>query len=93
MVDSRCEVAVIGGGIVGASVAYHLAKKGLTDVTVLEREADRGLGFSGHGVMHAPATGRLLAEWLVDGRPSLDLTPLRHSRFREGALNQETHVI
>lgn len=50
-------------------------------------------GFSGHGVMHAPATGRLMAEWIVDGRPSLDLRPLRASRFREGAPVAETHVI
>ena len=30
-------VVVVGGGIVGASVAYHLAHLGLTDVVVLER--------------------------------------------------------
>ncbi|MBI4565474.1 MAG: FAD-binding oxidoreductase [Planctomycetes bacterium] len=50
-------------------------------------------GFSGHGVMHAPATGKLMAELLLSGRPSIDLHPLRWSRFREGNLNQETHVI
>lgn len=51
-------------------------------------------GFSGHGVMHAPATGRLMAELLLDGRTStLDISCLRFTRFQEGKLIQETHVI
>ena len=40
-------------------------------------------GFSGHGFMHAPAVGQLVAEWIVEGRPSLDLVPLRLERFAE----------
>lgn len=39
------------------------------------------VGFCGHGFQHAPATGRLVAEWLLDGRPSLDLTLFRPDRF------------
>ncbi|MHC4605728.1 MAG: NAD(P)/FAD-dependent oxidoreductase [Planctomycetota bacterium] len=50
-------------------------------------------GFSGHGVMHSPATGILVAEWIADGRPSLDLGCLRYERFRENDLIRETHVI
>jgi sarcosine oxidase subunit beta len=50
-------------------------------------------GFSGHGVMHAPATGMLVAELLDGGRSSLDLAPLRLSRFKEGCPNLETNVI
>jgi sarcosine oxidase subunit beta len=42
-------------------------------------------GFSGHGFMHAPAVGQLIAEWIVDGKPSLDLSPLRLERFAETA--------
>ncbi|RNL60799.1 FAD-dependent oxidoreductase [Nocardioides marmoriginsengisoli] len=34
---SRAQVVVIGGGIVGTSVAYHLTKLGVTDVVVLEQ--------------------------------------------------------
>ncbi|SDY50539.1 sarcosine oxidase subunit beta [Saccharopolyspora shandongensis] len=33
----HAEVVVIGGGIVGASIAYHLAEAGVTDVVVIER--------------------------------------------------------
>jgi sarcosine oxidase subunit beta len=45
-------------------------------------------GSSGHGVMHAPALGALLAELICDGKfSSLDATALRPSRFAEGALN------
>jgi glycine/D-amino acid oxidase-like deaminating enzyme len=50
-------------------------------------------GFSGHGLMHAPAVGRLIAEWIVDGRPSLDLHPLRLERFAERATLLEANVI
>jgi glycine cleavage system aminomethyltransferase T/glycine/D-amino acid oxidase-like deaminating enzyme len=32
------EVVIIGGGIEGCSIAYHLAKRGITDVVVLERK-------------------------------------------------------
>lgn len=38
-------------------------------------------GFSGHGFMHAPATGQLMAELLLDGRTSLDISRLDPSRF------------
>ncbi|MGV6805546.1 MAG: GcvT family protein [Ruegeria sp.] len=34
---STCQVAVIGGGVVGCSVLYHLTKLGWTDVMLLER--------------------------------------------------------
>jgi 4-methylaminobutanoate oxidase (formaldehyde-forming) len=33
----RVQVVVIGGGVVGCSVAYHLAQRGVTDVAVIER--------------------------------------------------------
>ncbi|MFN2576397.1 MAG: NAD(P)/FAD-dependent oxidoreductase [Pyrinomonadaceae bacterium] len=41
------EVVIIGSGIVGSSVAYHLAEAGCADVLVLEREAHQGKGSTG----------------------------------------------
>ncbi|NOC47294.1 FAD-dependent oxidoreductase [Ruegeria sp. HKCCD7559] len=40
MVDlpSKARVVIIGGGVIGCSVAYHLTKKGWTDVVLLERK-------------------------------------------------------
>ena len=35
---SRADVVIIGGGIVGCSIAYHLTKIGITNVVVLERK-------------------------------------------------------
>ena len=35
---ARASVVIVGGGIVGCSVAYHLAKRGCTDVVLLERK-------------------------------------------------------
>ncbi len=35
---SHARVVVIGGGVVGCSVLYHLAKHGWTDVMLLERK-------------------------------------------------------
>jgi glycine/D-amino acid oxidase-like deaminating enzyme len=41
------DVVIIGSGIVGSSVAYHLAEQGCTNVLVLEREAHQGKGSTG----------------------------------------------
>src|SRR4051794_38258360 len=43
------DVVIIGGGIVGASVAYHLTEAGCRDVLLVERERAQGLGSSGKG--------------------------------------------
>src|SRR5580693_9828586 len=34
---SRARVVIIGGGVIGTSVAYHLAERGCTDVLLLEQ--------------------------------------------------------
>ena len=50
-------------------------------------------GFSGHGVMHSPATGRGVAEWIMHGGyRSLDLSPLGYHRVRDGRPMTETVV-
>ena len=46
MIESA-DVVIIGSGIVGSSVAYHLAQAGCTNVLVLEREAHQGKGSTG----------------------------------------------
>jgi sarcosine oxidase, subunit beta len=38
-VTRRAEVVIIGGGVTGASIAFHLAASGVRDVLVLERRA------------------------------------------------------
>src|SRR6266852_5509840 len=41
------DVVIIGSGIVGSSVAYHLAQAGCTNVLVVERESSQGKGSTG----------------------------------------------
>jgi sarcosine oxidase subunit beta len=51
-------------------------------------------GSSGHGVMHAPALGHLLAEIMSDGAAtSLDVASLRPTRFAEGAPNPASGLL
>jgi sarcosine oxidase subunit beta len=50
-------------------------------------------GFSGHGVMHSPATGMLIAEEILDGNAhSIDIDELRITRFRNTSVQSETNV-
>ena len=53
----RAAVAVIGGGVMGASVAYHLAARGQRDVLVLDRAEAAGAGSTGR------ATGGYRAQY------------------------------
>src|ERR1700687_4502855 len=41
------EVVIMGGGIVGSSIAYHLSAAGCTDILVIERETAQGKGSTG----------------------------------------------
>src|ERR1041385_4254106 len=41
------DVVIVGGGIVGSSVAYHLTEAGCRNVVVLERETHQGKGSTG----------------------------------------------
>jgi sarcosine oxidase subunit beta len=51
-------------------------------------------GFSGHGVMHAPATGKILSDLVLTGKTDLiDASLLSLSRFAEGRLIHETAVL
>ena len=53
------DVVVIGGGVMGASTAYHLARKGVSRVVLVEREAFFGQGSTGRcagGVRYQFAT-------------------------------------
>ncbi|MEP6569312.1 MAG: FAD-binding oxidoreductase [Acidobacteriota bacterium] len=45
--SETADVVIIGSGIVGSSVAYHLAEQGCTNVLVIEREAHQGKGSTG----------------------------------------------
>ena len=42
-------------------------------------------GFSGHGFGMGPIVGRLLAELIQNGEPSLNLDAFRFSRFHDGS--------
>ncbi|TYL37048.1 FAD-dependent oxidoreductase [Natronococcus pandeyae] len=51
-------------------------------------------GFSGHGFQHAPATGRIVAELIVDGEASLvDIEALSSDRFETGVERVEQNVV
>jgi sarcosine oxidase subunit beta len=54
-VKKTADVVIIGGGCMGASVAFHLSKRGVTDAVIVEREAMLGAGSTGRnagGVRH-----------------------------------------
>lgn len=78
MIMPTAEVVIVGGGVVGASVAYHLAARGCRDVVVLERGAGAGEGSTGR------ATGGFRAQFGT--RVNVQLSLLAREkllRFRE----------
>ncbi|QIM20381.1 FAD-dependent oxidoreductase [Phycicoccus sp. HDW14] len=66
----RARVVVIGGGVIGASVAYHLAHLGVTDVLVLE-QGTLSCGTTWHaaglvGQLRASEAGTRLVRWSTE---------------------------
>jgi sarcosine oxidase subunit beta len=100
---------VIGVGIARfpvlgqAALAYKNCWAGLYEITpdhtpILGRHPDLpnyvdANGFSGHGVMHAPATGMLIAEEIFDGSAhTIGIDELRITRFRGQKLSVESNI-
>jgi len=51
-------------------------------------------GFSGHGFMHGPISGKLMSEFMLDGKfSSVDVSMLDLKRFEEGRIIQEYNVV
>lgn len=63
----RAAVAVVGGGVIGASIAYHLAKRGVRDILVLDRGREPGEGSTGK------ATGGFRAQFATSVNVRLSL--------------------
>ncbi len=72
------EIIIIGGGVVGASAAYHLTARGAKDVLILEREKRQGEGSTGK------ATGGVRAQFETDINIKMSLYSLEiFSKFNE----------
>ncbi len=83
MVDlpSKARVVIIGGGVIGCSVAYHLTKKGWNDVVLLERKQ-----LTSGTTWHA-------AGLIAQLRASANMTKLaKYSQELYGSLEEETGV-
>ena len=83
---STTEVLIIGGGVMGVSAAYHLARRGVKDVVLLERGPFFGQGATGKcagGIRHQFATEvnirlslaslKMLAEFEAETGQAIDL--------------------
>jgi sarcosine oxidase subunit beta len=72
------DVVIIGAGIVGSSIAYHLAEAGCKNVLVLERETRQGLGSTGKSM------GGVRAQFATDVNIQMSLYSIPFlNRFEE----------
>ncbi|HEY9856391.1 MAG TPA: FAD-binding oxidoreductase [Stenomitos sp.] len=74
----RAQVVVIGGGIIGASIAYHLAKSGMKDVVLIDKELFFGKEST------AKCAGGIRAQFSSAVNIQLSLESIKHfERFSE----------
>lgn len=77
----KARVVIVGGGVIGCSVAYHLAKLGWKDIVLLERKQ-----LTSGTTWHA-------AGLIAQLRASINMTKLaKYSQELYGSLEEETNV-
>ena len=64
---TKAQVAIIGGGVMGASIAYHLAREGVADILIIDRAHGPGAGSTGR------ATGGYRAQFATAVNVQLSL--------------------
>jgi glycine/D-amino acid oxidase-like deaminating enzyme len=84
---TTARVVIIGGGVVGCSVLYHLTKKGWSDVMLLDGGADVGARNERRlALLYAGATAGLeVVHGLVDRVMQLLEIPVRPYAWEAGA--------
>ena len=76
--SQSAEVVIIGAGIVGSSIAYHLTEAGVKNVLVIERETRQGLGSTGKSM------GGVRAQFATDVNIQMSLYSIPFlNRFEE----------
>ena len=74
--NATARVVVIGGGVVGCSILYHLAKSGWSDVVLLERdELTSGSSWHAAGSLYSltsPSNASVLQKYALDLYPKLE---------------------
>ena len=45
-------------------------------------------GFSGHGFAMGPVVGKVLADWITTGQPSITLAGMELARFEDGSVRR-----
>ena len=75
----RARVVVIGGGVIGCSIAYHLTKIGWDDVVLIERKQLTS-GTTWHAAAPEPSSGEPAAIPPRENDPRMP----RHRRKRHG---------
>lgn len=80
-IPAKAKVVIVGGGVIGCSVAYHLAKKGWSDIVLLERKQ-----LTSGTTWHA-------AGLIAQLRATKNMTKLaKYSQELYGTLEEETGV-
>src|SRR5256886_16541321 len=68
--DESCQIAVVGAGVIGCSIAFHLVRMGQAGVCILEREPLPGSGST------SKANGGIRAQFTTEGNVAMSLASM-----------------